>query len=79
MGPTQKKLCTAQYRKRDLEMRRQNTIASPIMTNMAGEDRPLMVNEVAESAFAHSLKSAESQRPQILARRSARWARRAAY
>ena len=34
-------------------MRRQNTIASPIMTNMAGEDRPLMVNEVAESAFAH--------------------------
>ncbi|KCZ65116.1 hypothetical protein HY36_01680 [Hyphomonas atlantica] len=49
------------------------------MTNMAGEDRPLMVNEVAESAFAHSLKSAESQRPQILARRSARWARRAAY
>lgn len=60
-------------------MRRQNTIASPIMTNMAGADRPLMVNEVAEPAFAQSLKSADSQRPQILARRSARWARRAAY
>ncbi|MEE2921975.1 hypothetical protein [Hyphomonas sp.] len=60
-------------------MKRHTTIASANMSVMAGQDRALMVNEVAEPAFAQSLKSADSQRPQILARRSARWARRAAY
>ncbi|MEP0314709.1 MAG: hypothetical protein ABJL57_17085 [Hyphomonas sp.] len=60
-------------------MRRQNTIATPEMAILSGQGRSLMVNEMAEPAFVNALQSAESQRPQILARRSARWARRAAY
>tara|TARA_R110000796_G_scaffold64260_2_gene148898 strand:+ start:558 stop:707 length:150 start_codon:yes stop_codon:yes gene_type:complete len=49
------------------------------MAILSGQTRSLMVNEMAEPAFVNALQSAESQRPQILARRSARWARRAAY
>ena len=60
-------------------MRRQNTITAPEMAILNGQGRSLMVNEMAEPAFVNALQSAESQRPQILARRSARWARRAAY
>ena len=60
-------------------MRRENTIATRDMAALTGRDRPLMVNEIVEPAIVNAVHSAESQRPQILARRSARWARRAAY
>lgn len=60
-------------------MKTEHHTPAPVMGPVATLERPIEVNEVTRTVAACRPAATPADRPHILARRNARWARRAAH